>query len=53
MSLTLIGESVFSRCLSAIKEERVAASRVLGGPEAAFEGDRAAFIESIRQALYA
>ena len=51
--LTLIGESVFSRCLSAIKEERVAASKVLTGPKPAFEGDRAAFIEDIRQALYA
>ena len=51
--LTLIGESVFSRCLSAIKEERVAASRVLTGAKPAFEGDKAAFIEDIRQALYA
>ena len=51
--LTLIGESVFSRCLSAIKEERVAASKVLAGVAPAFEGDRAAFIEDIRQALYA
>ena len=53
VSLTLIGESVFARCLSAIKEERVAASGVLSGPRGSFEGDRAAFIESIRQALYA
>lgn len=53
VSLTLIGESVFARCLSAIKEERVAASEVLSGPRGSFEGDRAAFIESIRQALYA
>ena len=51
--LTLIGESVFSRCLSAIKAERVAASKVLSGAKPAFEGDRAAFIEDIRQALYA
>ena len=51
--LTLIGESVFSRCLSAIKEERVAASKVLDGVAPAFEGDRAAFVEDIRQALYA
>ena len=51
--LTLIGESVFSRCLSAIKEERVSASKVLEGPEPAFDGDRDAFIEDIRQALYA
>ena len=51
--LTLIGESVFARCLSAIKEERVAASKLLTGTKPAFEGDRAAFIEDIRQALYA
>lgn len=51
--VTLIGESVFSRCLSALKEERVAASSVLKGPEAKpFEGDRAAFIEDVRRALY-
>ena len=51
--LTLIGESVFARCLSAIKDERVAASKVLTGAKPAFEGDRAAFVEDIRQALYA
>ncbi len=53
VSLTLIGESVFSRCLSAIKEERVAASESLVGPKGSFEGDKEAFIEAIRQALYA
>jgi len=51
--LTLIGEAVFSRCLSAIKEERVAASKVLTGPTPKFEGDKAAFIEDIRKALFA
>ena len=51
--LTLIGEAVFSRCLSAIKEERVAASKVLSGPEVRFEGDRAQFIKDIKDALYA
>ena len=51
--LTLIGESVFSRCLSAIKEERVNAAKVLAGVVPKFEGDREAFIEDIRQALYA
>ncbi len=51
--LTLIGEAVFSRCLSAIKEERVAASKVLSGPTPKFEGDRKAFVEDIRQALFA
>jgi len=51
--LTLIGESVFARCLSALKEERVAASKVLSGPEPSFTGDKADFIEDIKQALYA
>ena len=51
--LTLIGESVFARCLSALKEERAAASKVLAGVEARFDGDRERFIEDIRQALYA
>lgn len=53
MPLTLIGEAVFARCLSAIKEARVEASRVLTGPEKKFTGDREAFIENIRKALYA
>ena len=51
--LTLIGESVFSRCLSAAKEERVAAAKALKGPKPSLKGDKAAFIEDIRQALYA
>ncbi|HBE77107.1 MAG TPA: phosphogluconate dehydrogenase (NADP(+)-dependent, decarboxylating) [Firmicutes bacterium] len=51
--LTLIGEAVFARCLSAIKEERVAASKVLSGPKPKFEGDRKAFVEDIKKALYA
>ncbi|MGE5581317.1 MAG: decarboxylating NADP(+)-dependent phosphogluconate dehydrogenase [Bacillota bacterium] len=51
--LTLIGEAVFARCLSALKEERVAASKVLSGPKPKFEGDRKAFIEDIKKALYA
>ncbi|MBN1511136.1 MAG: decarboxylating NADP(+)-dependent phosphogluconate dehydrogenase [Phycisphaerae bacterium] len=51
--LTLIGEAVFARCLSGLKEERVAASKVLPGPTDRFQGDRAAFIEDVRQALYA
>lgn len=51
--LTLIGEAVFARYLSALKEERVAAAEVLNGPAATFSGDRAAFIEDISQALYA
>jgi len=48
-----IAEAVFARCISAVKEERVAASKVLAGPKAPFRGDRREFVESIRQALYA
>ena len=51
--LTLIGEAVFARCLSAMKEERVAASKVFPKEIPAFTGDKAAFIESIRKAIYA
>ena len=51
--LTLIGEAVFSRCLSAMKEERVKASGILTGPEAKFTGSREEFIEDIKNALYA
>jgi 6-phosphogluconate dehydrogenase len=51
--VTLIGESVFARCLSALKEERVEASKILDGPAAKAEvGDRATFIEDVRRALY-
>ena len=53
MPLTLIGEAVYARCLSAMKEERVAASKILHGPKVQFGGDRQAFIEDIRQALLA
>jgi 6-phosphogluconate dehydrogenase len=51
--LTLIGEAVYARCLSAMKDERVEASKVLSGPAPKFEGDKKAFIEDIKQALYA
>lgn len=51
--LTLIGEAVFARCLSAMKEERVNASKVFPHDKPVFEGDRKAFIEDIRKALYA
>jgi 6-phosphogluconate dehydrogenase len=51
--LTLIGEAVFSRCLSAIKEERVTASQLLSGPTPRFAGDKKAIVEDVRQALYA
>jgi 6-phosphogluconate dehydrogenase len=53
MPVTLIGEAVFARCLSAIKEERVQASKVLNpAAKPTFTGDRAAFIEDVRRALY-
>ena len=52
--LTLIGEAVFSRCLSSQKKERVTASKILNGPhKKKFTGDKKAFIEDIRQALFA
>jgi len=51
--LTLIGEAVFARCLSAIKEERVEASKLLPGLVKAFDDDKLAFIEDLRKALYA
>jgi 6-phosphogluconate dehydrogenase len=51
--LTLITEAVLARFLSALKDERVEAAKVLQGPEPAFEGDRKAFIEDLREALYA
>jgi 6-phosphogluconate dehydrogenase len=47
-----IADAVFARCLSALKKERVAASAVLAGPTPAFSGDKAAFIEMIRKALF-
>ncbi len=51
--LTLIAESVFARHLSAARDERVRAARLLKGAEPRFSGDREAFLECIRQALYA
>jgi 6-phosphogluconate dehydrogenase len=51
--LTLIGEAVFARCLSALKEERAAASKVLKGQTAPFNGDRKAMEDDLRKALYA
>ncbi|MGA2889528.1 MAG: decarboxylating NADP(+)-dependent phosphogluconate dehydrogenase [Terracidiphilus sp.] len=51
--VTLIGESVFARCLSALKEERVAASKILTGPAGkTVESSRLEFIEEVRRALY-
>jgi 6-phosphogluconate dehydrogenase len=51
--LTLIGEAVFSRFLSALKEERVAAAAVLGSSVPAYTGDRDSFVADLQQALYA
>jgi 6-phosphogluconate dehydrogenase len=51
--VTLIAEAVYSRCLSSLKDERVAASKLLGGSPSIFQGDRQAFVEDIRKALLA
>jgi 6-phosphogluconate dehydrogenase len=51
--LTLIVEAVLGRSLSALKEERVAASKVLSGPKAPFDGDKKAFLDDLREAVYA
>jgi len=54
MPVTLIGESVFARCLSSLKNERVSASKILKGPDSTeYSGDKDAFVEDIRRALYA
>jgi 6-phosphogluconate dehydrogenase len=50
--VTLIGEAVYARCLSAMKDERVAASKVLTGPALPADDNRAQFIEDVRCALY-
>src|SRR5215213_1343153 len=50
---TLVTEAVFARCLSALKDARVRASKVLKGPTTKYTGDKKQFIESVRQALYA
>lgn len=47
-----VAEAVFARFISAVKEERVAASKILAGPSARFEGDRDAFIGAVHDALY-
>ncbi|XDA81656.1 hypothetical protein R6Z07F_011587 [Ovis aries] len=52
--VTLIGEAVFARCLSSLKDERIQASKKLKGPQnIPFEGDKKSFLEDIRKALYA
>lgn len=54
MPVTLIGEAVFARCLSALKEERVELSKLIKGPTPeAFKGDKQQFIDDLEQALYA
>ena len=50
---TLVTEAVYARCLSAMKDARVQASKILKGPTGKFRGDRVKFIEQVRQALYA
>ncbi len=47
-----VAEAVFARFMSAIKEERVAASKVLTGPAPAFAGDKTAFVKAVHDALY-
>ncbi|XP_043855150.1 6-phosphogluconate dehydrogenase, decarboxylating [Dromiciops gliroides] len=52
--VTLIGEAVFARCLSSLKDERIQASKKLAGPpKTKFGGDKKSFLEDIRKALYA
>jgi 6-phosphogluconate dehydrogenase len=51
--LTLIGEAVFARALSSLKEERIAASKIIESPTAKFTGDKNAFIDAIKDALFA
>lgn len=53
MPVTLIGEAVFARCLSSLKQERGRAAGLLAGPTAKFEGDKKKFLADLEQALYA
>ena len=53
MPVTLIGEAVFARALSSLKNERERASRALSGPKSAFSGEKKAFIDDVMLALYA
>ena len=53
MPLTLIAESVFARCVSALKDQRIEASKVLNGPDITFNGDKESFVNDVEQALYA
>jgi len=52
LPVTLIGEAVFSRCLSSLKDERGRASKVLDGPKPSFSGDKKEFLKNLEQALY-
>lgn len=51
--MTLVSEAVYSRCLSAMKEERVVASKILKAPKTKFKGNKSEFVEHIRKAMYA
>ena len=53
MPVTLIGEAVFARCLSSLKQERGRAAEVLAGPTSKFEGNKEKFLADLEQALYA
>lgn len=53
MPVTLIGEAVFARCLSSLKEERTRASKLLQGPTPEFSGDKQQVLDNLEQALYA
>ena len=53
MPVTLIGEAVFARCLSSLKQERGRASQLLDGPKPNFKGDKKTFLANLEQALYA
>lgn len=53
MPVTLIGEAVFARCLSSLKEERGRAAGMLDGPKPEFSGNKEEFIDNLEQALYA
>lgn len=53
MPVTLIGEAVFARCLSSLKDERGRAAKLLDGPKPKFSGDKQEFIDNLEQALYA
>jgi 6-phosphogluconate dehydrogenase len=53
MPSTLVTEAVFARCLSALKSARERAAKLLPGPKPSYSGDKKAFIEQVRQALYA